>query len=135
MKPYEELLANAYATLPEKSASTGERFEMPKFEYFTEGTKTIIKNFTVVCEKIRRDPEFVSKFFSKEFAVPVAAQAERLIIQRKLMGDALNKKLEEFVVRFVICKECKRPDTKIEELKHGLKQMICEACGARTPVR
>ncbi len=135
MKSYEELLANAYANLPEKSASTGERFEIPKFEYFTEGTKTIVKNFATVCEKIRRDPEMVNKFLSKEFAVPITVQADRIILQRKLMGDTLNKKLEEFVNRFVICKECKRPDTHIEELGHGLKQMICEACGARTPVR
>ena len=135
VKSYEQLLDFAYAKIPEKPVGTGERFEIPKFEFFTEGNKTIIKNFTSVCEKIRRSPEMVTKFLSKEFAVPIQSQADRIVLQRKLMGDTLNKKLEEFVIRFVICKECKRPDTHIEELGHGLRQIICEACGARTPIR
>jgi translation initiation factor 2 beta subunit (eIF-2beta)/eIF-5 len=38
---YDKLLDNIYANLPEKVTKT-ERFEMPRFEYFTEGNKTII---------------------------------------------------------------------------------------------
>jgi translation initiation factor 2 subunit 2 len=132
---YEQLLENIYKKLPEKAKGTGERFEMPKFEYFTEGNKTIIKNYKVVTDKIRRDPAFLSKVLSKELAVPLEVQGERLILQRKLSGDMINKKLEEFVTKFVICKECNRPDTHLEELGHGVRNVICEACGARKAVR
>ena len=132
---YDQLLDNLYANLPERTVGTGERFEIPKFEYFTEGMKTIIKNFIATCEKIRRDKSMVTKFLSKELAVPAEEQGDRLILQRKITGDIINKKLEEFVVRFVICKECKKPDTHIQELGHGLKQLICEACGARNAIR
>ncbi|MGV8085723.1 MAG: translation initiation factor IF-2 subunit beta [Candidatus Bilamarchaeum sp.] len=133
-KDYDNLLNNIYSNLPEKVTKT-ERFEMPKFEFFTEGNKTIIKNFKVVVDKIRRDPVFVSKHFSKELAVPADVQGDRLILQRKIMGDILNKKLEEFVSKFVMCRQCNRPDTNVQELGHGLKQLICESCGARTPIR
>ncbi|MBI5223672.1 translation initiation factor IF-2 subunit beta [Candidatus Micrarchaeota archaeon] len=131
---YEKLIDNVYTNLPEKLTKT-ERFEMPKFEFFTEGNKTIIKNFKVVSDKIRRDQQFVAKHFSKELAVPVEVAGDRLILQRKIMGDMLNKKLEEFVSKFVVCKQCNRPDTNIQELGHGLKQLMCESCGARTPIR
>lgn len=131
---YDKLLENIYKSLPEKVTST-ERFEIPKFEFFTEGNKTIIKNFKVVTDKIRREPSLLSKYLSKELAVPVEVQGDRLILQRKLTGDIVNRKLEEFVVKYVICKECKRPDTHIEELGHGLRQLICESCGARTAIR
>jgi translation initiation factor 2 subunit 2 len=131
---YENLLDNVYKKLPAKLTS-GERFEMPKFDYFTEGNKTIIKNFKVVADKIRRTETFLSKIISKELAVPVDAQGERLILQRRLVGDMLNKKLEELVIKYVICKECKRPDTRIEEFGHGLKQLVCESCGAHTPIK
>lgn len=134
-KTYEQLLDNIYANLPEKVSGTGERFEIPKFDYFTEGMKTVIKNFSVVCEKIRRDKPLITKFLSKELAVPAEEQGDRLVLQRKITGDIINKKLEEFVVRFVICKECKKPDTHIQELGHGLRQLICEACGARNAIR
>ena len=134
-KTYEQLLDEAYAVLPEKATHSGERFEIPKFDYFTEGMKTIIKNFAVVCEKVRRDKPLLSKFLAKELAVPLEEQGERLILQRKITGDIINKKLEDFVVRFVICKECKKPDTHIQELGHGVRQLICEACGARNAIR
>jgi translation initiation factor 2 subunit 2 len=132
---YEQLLDTLYKKLPEKAKGTGERFEMPKFEFFTEGNKTIIKNYKAVTDKIRRDPAFLSKYLSKELAVPVEAQGERLVLQRKLVGDMVNKKLEEFIVKYVICKECNRPDTHIEDLGHRVRNIVCEACGARKAIR
>ena len=130
---YEKLLDNIYDNLPKKK-DTGERFEIPKFEFFTEGNKTIVKNFKSVSDKIRRGPAMVSKYLSKELAVPVEVRDERLIIQRKIRGEMLNKKLEEYITKFVICKECGKPDTHIEDVGR-VHTLICEACGARTPVR
>lgn len=132
-KEYEQLLEDIYSNLPE-SAVKGERFEMPRFEYFTEGNKTIIKNFKGVAEKIRREPQFISKYLSKELAVPLEIQGERLVLQRRLMGDILNKKLEEFVLKYVMCKECKRPDTHVEGAGR-LRTLVCESCGARAAIR
>lgn len=131
---YEQLLDDIYSNLPEREAGA-ERFEMPKFEYFTEGNKTIIKNFKAVTEKIRRDGAFLSKFLSKELAVPLEIQGDRLVLQRRLAGDILNTKLDEFVNKYVICKECKRPDTHIEESGHRLRTLVCESCGARAAIR
>jgi translation initiation factor 2 subunit 2 len=132
---YEQLLDNIYKNLPERSKGTGERFEMPRFEFFTEGNKTIIKNYKIVTDKIRRDPVFLSKYLSKELAVPLEVQGDRLVLQRKLTGDMVNKKLEEFVAKYVVCKECNRPDTNIVDIGHGVKQLVCEACGARKAIR
>ncbi len=132
-KDYEHLLDNVYSNLPEKSTST-ERFEMPRFEYFTEGNKTIVKNFKAVADKLRREPAVMIKYLTKELAVPAEQQGERLVLARKLSGDIVNKKLEEFVNKFVMCKECKRPDTHIDDA-HGFKQLVCESCGARASIK
>ncbi len=134
-KEYEQLLDNVYKNLPEKAKHSGERFEMPKFEYFTEGNKTIVKNFKAVADKIRREPSMLIKFFSKELAVPAEQQGERMVLARRLTGDMVNSKLEDFVSRYVICKECKRPDTNIQEMGHGFRQLVCESCGARAPIK
>jgi translation initiation factor 2 subunit 2 len=131
---YENHLDNIYENLPKKKAE-GERFEAPKFEYFSEGNKTIIKNFKAVCDKIRRDQETVSKYLSKELAVPVEVRDDRLVLQRRLMGDILNKKLEEFITKYVMCKECKKPDTHIDEAGQRVRILVCEACGARMAIR
>ena len=134
-KDYERLLDDLYGKLPERTTGTGERFEMPRFELFTEGNKTIIKNFKAVTDKIRRDPAFLSKYLSKELAVPLEVQGDRLILQRKLISEMVNRKLEDFVNKYVICKECNRPDTHLEDLGHRVRNLVCEACGARKAVR
>ncbi len=134
MKKYEDLLDNAYKNIPEKLFN-GERFEITKLESFAEGTKTIVKNFGPAIDKIRRKRDEIMKFLSKELAVPANIDGERLILQRKFFGDLINKKFEEYVNFYVICKQCKKPDTHVEELGHGLKNIICEACGARRSVK
>lgn len=135
MADYEKLLDNLYASLPEKAKHSGERFEPPKFDYFIEGNKTIIKNFKAVCEKLRRDPKILLKFLTKELAVPGEIQGERLVLQRKVLADVLDKKLSEFIAKFVMCKECARPDTTLQESGRGIMILICESCGARRTIK
>lgn len=134
MKKYEDLLNDIYKQI-QGAHSTGERFEIPKLEAFAEGNKTIVRNFGSVVDIIRRDRQEIMKFLSKELAVPTNMDGERLIIHRKFFGDLINKKFEDYVNFHVICKQCKKPDTYLEELGHGLRNIICEACGARNPVK
>lgn len=130
---YAQLLDNIYKNLPEKAMHKGERFEPPVFDFFVEGNKTIIRNFKVVVDKLRRDNESLIKYLTKELAVPVAYEGDRLLIHRKISGDILHRKLREFIEKYVLCKECKKPDTHIVA-SHGLRHLVCEACGAKTPV-
>lgn len=132
---YDQLLDNIYEKLPEKARGKGERFEPPKFEFFVEGNKTIIRNFSTVAVKLRRENDFLIKYLSKELAVPTALEGDRLILHRKISSDILHKKLEEFIDKYVLCKECKKPDTHIQDLGHGLRQLVCEACGAKNAIR
>jgi len=134
MDDYEQMLDSAYKSIPKKVVSS-ERFEIPKFEMFTEGTKTFVKNFDAVISKLRRDKTLLIKFLSKELAVPITQEGDRLVIHRKLMPDMVNKKLEEFTLKYVICRGCKRPDTNITDIGHGFKQLVCEGCGAKNSIR
>jgi translation initiation factor 2 subunit 2 len=130
---YEEMLNNAYENLPEKE-KTEVRFELPRLVVFYEGNKTIIANFTTLADKLRRKKEHIAKFLSRELASPTILDGERLIVQRKVMQSLINKKVDEYVKTYVLCPICKRPDTKIVE-EGGVKIMVCEACGAKNPVR
>ena len=134
MKKYEDLLDKIYKNLPER-VTQKERFEYPTFDAFAEANKTVIKNFNVVVDKLRRDKSLLLKWLSRELAVPITEDGDRVILQRRTHSDILNKKLEEFIQKFVVCKECKKPDTHISDVGHGMKQLICEACGARNAIR
>ena len=130
---YEAMLDRARTALPEKTLAF-ERFETPVVESFLQGSKTIIRNFDVILQKVRRPPEMLSKYFSKELAVPSTIEGSKLVLHGKFYERNLRDKLQSFVDAAVVCKECKRPDTKIVE-KDGVKILICEACGARAPVK
>jgi translation initiation factor 2 subunit 2 len=131
---YDSLLDKAYESLPDKSKG-GERFEIPSLEAFVEGNKTIIKNFSSVLQKIRREPAHITKFLTKEFAVPATEEGDRLVLHRKLRIELINKKFEEYVKNYVICEQCGKPDTHIEDSGHRSKMLVCEACGARSAVK
>ena len=133
MEDYEKLLERARAALPEKTA-VFERFETPVIESMLQGSKTIIRNFDVILQKLRRPAPMLEKYFSKELAVPATMQSGKLVLNGKFYERNLKDKLQAFVDAAVICKECKRPDTKIIE-KDGIKTLVCEACGARGPVK
>jgi len=132
MEEYEKMLDEAYAKLPEKKSSD-ERLEVPKVASFIEGNKTIVKNFKQICDVMRRQPEMLSKYLSRELAAPVDLNGERLIIQRKVLNELIQSKVDAFVKEYVMCKECRKLDTHIENVS-GVKMLICEACGARRPV-
>ena len=131
---YDKLLERAYSSLPEK-ASSGARFEMPVVESFVQGNKTIIKNFDEISSKLRRSPGEIMKYLSRELAVPMSKEGAGLVLQGKFYDRMLNEKLKKYVTSFVICKECKKADTKIVNVDRGMKSIVCEACGARSPVR
>ncbi|MCX8197072.1 MAG: translation initiation factor IF-2 subunit beta [Candidatus Micrarchaeota archaeon] len=133
MDRYEELLDRALSSLPEKTQKF-ERFELPQIEMFYQGNKTIIRNFDAIVQKVRRPAQLLSKYFSKELAVPASIDGNKLVLNGKISDRNLKEKLQTFVDMAVICKECRRPDTRISDVG-SVKMLICEACGARSPLK
>ncbi|MEM0438246.1 MAG: translation initiation factor IF-2 subunit beta [Candidatus Micrarchaeia archaeon] len=131
-KDYESLLNNVYSTMPKRTAKS-ERFELPDLEVLTQGNKTIVRNFGDVCSIMRREPQQVSKFLSKELAVPSSIDGKRLIFNGKVDPRLLASKLQDFLAKYVKCKVCGSYDTHFEAADRSVHVLICEACGARSP--
>ena len=130
---YEQLLNEAYKKV-KKIECSSERFEIPKAEGHFEGKKTIITNFSQLASIFRRSPEHLQKFLLKELAAAGQKEGDRLVLNIKIPSSRINQKIEEYAKEFVICKECKKPDTEIISEK-GVKYKHCLACGAKSPVR
>jgi len=133
MSSYDQLLKQALEKAP-KSAQVGDsRFEIPKVKGHIQGNKTILTNFQVIAQTLRRDPSHLLKFLLRELATPGEVDGPRLVLNRKLSSILINQKIEKYANNFVICKECKKPDTKVE--KEGDFLMLkCGACGAKHPI-
>ena len=130
---YEELLEKLYREVKPIQGSA-ERFEVPIVKGHVEGVKTIITNLFQIVSLLRRNPQHVMKFLSRELAALAVIEGDRIIFNRKLGSEMINTKINDYVNEFVICKECKKPDTEL--LKQGeFMFMHCLACGAKHSVR
>ena len=133
MADYEKLLQRARKSLP-PTAVEEKRFELPKFESFIEGAKTIIKNFVEVSRNLGRDPNHLLKFLQAETGTFGEIEEQRLILKGQKKAEILNEKLGLYIKEFVLCKECKKPDTEIRKIEN-VDQIKCKACGAKYTVR
>lgn len=131
---YDKLLDDLHNNLPKKK-STGERFEVPFANTLIQGNKTIIKNFDFICQRLRREPKGFTKYLTRELAVPGTVSGKELILQGKFSNKAINNKINAYCKAQVLCSECGKPDTHLENSGRNTYVMICEACGARKPVR
>ena len=66
---YENLLKRIEKNISNTSSS-GKRFELPPIDITWEGKKTILRNFADFPKALRRDPNTILQYLSKEFAVP-----------------------------------------------------------------
>ncbi|KKP91756.1 MAG: Translation initiation factor 2 subunit beta [Parcubacteria group bacterium GW2011_GWA1_36_12] len=133
MKPYEQLLNEAYNKIKVVTAS-GDRFEIPKVQGQVQGKNTIITNISEISSYIRRPVDHLAKFLQKELAVSGVLEKDRLILKTHLNSGKVNEKMQLYVKEFVTCTECKKPDTEIISEK-GIKFKHCLACGAKSPIR
>jgi translation initiation factor 2 subunit 2 len=129
METYEKLLEEAYKKV-KPVESQRERFEVPAVEGMIEGNKTIISNFAQIASYLRRNPEHLEKFLEKELAAQGKRDGDRLILIKKIPSYKIDEKIKFYIERYIICRECKKPDTEL--IKQGEFFFIhCLACGAK----
>ncbi|MBS3090042.1 translation initiation factor IF-2 subunit beta [Candidatus Pacearchaeota archaeon] len=133
MESYEKLLEEAYSKVNVVKKDSG-RFEVPLVKGQVQGKNTIITNIKEIADYLRRPIEQLAKFLQRELATPGKIDNERLILNSKLNSSKVNEKVNSYTREFVICNECKKPDTELI-IEKGIKFKHCLACGAKSPVR
>ena len=126
---YQKLLDRAFSKLPSLSIEKTD-FVIPEADVLNEGNKTLVRNIMIISGTARRNPEDIARYISKEFSVPVNIEEQRLIINGRFLADDIKRRIAKYFELYVICKECKKPDTHLEQAEKGM-YLICEACGAR----
>ncbi len=122
------MLKRARNNLPERKADS--RFETPRASLYAVGRLTSIRNFADIAKALRRNTSDIAKFLFKELGVPGELKGNELVLNGKISERLINQRLEEYVGEYVICKECKKPDTDMKKEKDFFI-LKCQACGAR----
>jgi translation initiation factor 2 subunit 2 len=130
---YESLLKRARDNLPD-NISDHQRFQVPQAEVIYEGKLTILRNFQDICDTLERKNEHLFAYLLKELGTAGNMEGRRVIFKGRLVETRITDRINEYVNMYVVCSECKRPDTHLE--KDGRTLVLkCMACGAHRPVR
>ena len=133
METYEQMLDEAYKKVKQIDSS-GERFEIPKIEGHFQGKKTMLTNFFQIVLYLRRNPEHFQKFLLRELAAAGNTEGDRFVLNKKISSSKINEKIEQYIKEFVLCRECKKPDTELKK-ENRVLSLHCLACGAKHSVR
>lgn len=131
---YEKLLKRIESGLSDDKKQITERFELPPVDVMWEGQKTFLRNFADFPKILRRDPEKVLQYLSKEFAVPAERMGDKAMFIGKRDPDDFTRLFKIYVKDYLECPTCKSPDTKIIK-ENRISFLICEACGAKSTLK
>lgn len=126
---YDKLLDNLFSKLPNLSAEKAD-FQIPRSDVMVQGSKTLLRNISALADRARRKPDEIARYISKELAVPANIEEQGLVLNGKFGQDDVERIVKRYFETYVICKECHKPDTHLEQAEKGM-YLACEACGAR----
>jgi translation initiation factor 2 subunit 2 len=132
---YEKLLKRLRTELGGTTVKSAQsRLELPDVQIMWLGNKTIFRNFAEFPRLLRRDTNQFLMYLARELATAASLDGERAIFIGRKDKQSFAVLIQRYMKESVICPVCGSPDTKIERVKR-LQFIVCEACGARSPVR
>ena len=129
---YDALLDKAIKELPD-ILKEHSRFEKPVVESIIQGKITVVRNLGELAKAINRDVDLLSKYLIKELGTAGTHDAQHLTLKGQFREPQIQERFDAFLEEFVLCSECKRPDTKITR-EERINFLVCEACGARRSI-
>jgi translation initiation factor 5 len=115
------------------------RYKMPrivaKVEGRGNGIKTVLVNVVDVGASLNREAPEITKFFGCELGsqTTYSADTDRAIVNGAHTEQDLQNHLRKYIENFVLCKNCKLPETHYK-FKAGIISQKCLACGNKDSV-
>lgn len=135
MQTYDALLSRLRNGLGEAGAKGSRtRLEIPAPQVIWIGNKTIFRNYVEFPRTLRRDPNKILLFLAKELATAASIDGERAIFIGRKDHHSFAVLINRYLKEHVLCPVCGSPDTREERVKR-LQFIVCEACGARSPLK
>jgi len=115
------------------------RYKMERLQTKVEGKgngiKTVVVNVSSVAASLARPASYIMKYFGFELGAMTRddLKDDRWIINGAHEAGKLQDHLDGFINKFVLCKNCKNPETDIK-IDNDRILLDCKACGQRTAV-
>lgn len=127
---------------PAKREDQYYRYKMPsvivKIEGSGNGIKTVFPNIEEICAALSRPVEFIMKHFQWELGAQRTMKKSndntKCLLMGKFEEDRIQRSVDGFVEKFVLCSKCRSPETKLSIEKAENVYSTCDACGAKVKV-
>lgn len=112
------------------------RYKMPavigKVEGRGNGVCTRVVNLTEVARALHRPPSYICKFFGCELGAQTRMNDDHdsYIVNGSHNEHVLKEILQKFIEMFVLCANCRLPETDLKLKKNGDINQQCNACGS-----
>lgn len=115
-------------------SNTKVKIPEPSLQYCNQ--KTCILNFNTICNAINRDKEIVKKFFERELLVnsSLDVNGNLLMSGRYDNVSKIKQIFNNYLKKYVICKECKSLDTVFEKV-NKLLFIKCQKCMSSSAIK
>ncbi|KAJ2599923.1 eukaryotic translation initiation factor 5 [Coemansia sp. RSA 1721] len=116
------------------------RYKMPRLQGKIEGKgngiKTVLPNIVEVSRALSRPPSYATKYFGSELGAQtkIEEKNDKYIVNGAHEVPKLQDLLYNFIDKFVLCGDCKNPETDLIITKEQTIIRHCMACGKRTDV-
>jgi translation initiation factor 5 len=123
---------------PQKQNDAFYRYKMPsiliKIEGNGNGIKTVFPNIRDVCARLGRPAEILYKYFGYELGAQSThlKQDDKFLVMGSFTQQRVQERVFDFVTRFVLCKECRNPETTPLCKTKTKLVMTCKSCGKET---
>ena len=114
-----------------KSASKTKKLVLPPPEVSICGPRKILfVNFLEIAKSLNRPIEHFQSFLTAELSCDCGLDGEsRLVIQSKFTAKELEKVTRNYVMKYIICKDCRSIDTEIvKEKETRMVFLKCKNC-------
>jgi translation initiation factor 5 len=120
--------------IPRSNTDDFYRYKMPviktKIEGKGNGIRTVIVNMGKVMKALDRPLEYGTKFIGFELGTQTKIDnaQDNCVVSGKHEAEALSQCLDKFIDTYILCTNCKNPETVLE-IKKGIIVAKCKACG------
>mmetsp|Transcript_31845 Transcript_31845/g.32456 ORF Transcript_31845/g.32456 Transcript_31845/m.32456 type:complete len:394 (+) Transcript_31845:131-1312(+) len=112
------------------------RYKMPRLTAKVEGRgngiKTVLTNIIEISASLNREAPEITKYFGCEMGsqTTFSSDTERAVVNGAHTAADLQVKLSHYIEGFVLCKQCRLPETSYR-IKNGIISQKCAACGSK----
>jgi translation initiation factor 2 subunit 2 len=98
------------------------------------GKKTMLSNFTLICEKLKRTPDHVKQYICSEESMEASIDGEgALVLSGRVTASVVERLIRAYVNTYVKCAVCGSKETQLEK-NNRLLFLKCSSCTASRSV-